>query len=116
MAFVRKVDVQAVLLEELVDVRDEVTFEATTEGLCDFNKEFAHFNVALVPEDFSFAIICTVNDHFLIGGHPDFVSLAVGKPLPDARTEFLEYARSEQATVKQFLLEIASRYDDSSQA
>lgn len=90
------------------DVGDEVRHwevPATTEGLLEFSKETSMFNFALVPEDGSFVILCTVDDYIIVAGESKFVEKAVGGDIAAARAGFRKFIFDKRHT------EIADRYE-----
>ncbi len=87
-----KTKLRAVLLEGLKEVRSHLEVEATKEGLLLFNRECAHFNFALLPEDQSFAVICTTDDYYLVAGSKKFVEIVTGKEVAEARSDFEVFA------------------------
>jgi len=103
---------RAVLLEKLKDVEDNVPVKATKEGLLAFNKQYGHFNCVLVPPDFSFAIVCSTDDYYLVAGRPDFVRSAFGVEISEASEKFAEFARNEawSAEDRARLLGVHARY------
>jgi hypothetical protein len=79
------------------DVNDhEAYYElpATKDALLAFNKRCCHFNYLITPIDEAFAILCTVDDYYLIAGSQRFVSHAVGGPVEGAWEAFNEFART----------------------
>jgi len=66
---------------------------ATCEGLREFSHRCGHFNYFLSPPGGSFAVLCTVEDHFLITGAPEIVQVALGKGIAEAWSDFLEFAQ-----------------------
>ncbi len=104
---------RAVSLEDLRHVRDALEVDVTEVGLLLFSRECAHFNFALVPEDYSFAVVCTTDDYFLVAGPRTFVELATGKRVPEARSDFDEFAAddswSDADRIR--LLGVSARYE-----
>lgn len=81
----------------------------TKEGLLDFSKECAGLNFILVPENMSFAILCTSENYNIFAGPSDFVEKAIGTNIAAARAKFREVASDEWWEGK--LLEIAEKYE-----
>lgn len=81
----------------------------TKEGLIDFSQECAGLNFILVPEDLSFAILCTSEDYNIFAGPLRFVESALGVDLSTARMKFREVA--SDAWWKGRLLEVANKYE-----
>lgn len=84
----------------------------TEEGLLSFSKECLGLSALLVPDDESFAILCTTDDHYVVAGPRSFVSIAVGGDIAAAREAFFSFA-SDTAwpdDVRSFLMNIASAY------
>jgi len=104
---------RAVLLEDLRDVMDHLEVDATEDGLVLFSRECAHFNFALLPEDRSFAVICTTNDYYLVAGSRRFVEAATGKEATEARSDFRRFACGDgwSAADKKQLVEVSRRYE-----
>jgi len=103
---------RAVLLEDLVGVGDDMEVDATEEGLLSFSREYAHFNFALLPEDYSFAVSCTTADYFLVAGPRSFVEIATGKKISQARSDFDTFADGDlwSDTDRARLLGVSARY------
>ncbi len=81
-------------------------------GLFDFSKKLGFLNFALVSEDVSFIILCTVEDYYLVAGQADFVTRAVGKRLQGARRDFFKFATAWKDDVMQkYLLSVYKRYE-----
>lgn len=109
-----KTKLRAVLLEELKEARNHLEVDATVEGLLLFSRECAHFNYALLPEDYSFAVICTTSDYFLVAGSRRFVKAATGKEIAAARSDFEEYASDDSwsDSDRARLVEVSRRYEE----
>lgn len=105
-------ELNAVLIENLKEVQPHFRFDATKEGLRGFNNSCAHFNYALVPDDCSFAIVCTTDDYYLLGGPLDVVESCLGRSIVEAREAFDAFSRSEEWTPEQrrMLQELSRRY------
>lgn len=104
---------RAVLLEHLREARDHLEVDATEQGLLLFDRECAHFNLALLPEDRSFAVICTTYDYYLVAGPRRFVEVATGKEVSEARSDFGRFARDDcwSAPDRERLVEVSQRYE-----
>ena len=102
---------RAVLLEDAKNVRNHLAVDVSQDGLLIFNRECAHFNYILLPENHSFAIVCTTDDYFLVAGPKEFVVTAIGTSIARAQVDFLEYATDESwpESVTSYLLEVAQR-------
>lgn len=103
----------------LAIVSDEVTqgtlvyrIPVEGEGLIGFSKECFGLNALLVPDDESFAILCTTEDHYVVAGPRSFVATAVGDDISAARDTFFSFAsdRAWPDDVRIFLVSIASFY------
>lgn len=83
------------------------------EGLLDFDTKCSHFNFALISEDVSFVVLCTVADYYLVAGQADFVTRAVGKSIQAARQDFFEFATDSawKDNDREYLLSICKRYE-----
>jgi hypothetical protein len=82
------------------------------EGLLDFDYQCALFNFALLSENISFVILCTVADYYLVAGQADFVTRAVGKSLQAARRDFLKFTTAWQDDVmRKYLRSVYKRYE-----
>jgi hypothetical protein len=78
----------AVLLEPLRGVPDASESDTSLDGLNMFNRDFAHFNVALYTPTPKAIVICTTDDYFVVAGTEKFVTLAVGGAISDAYARF----------------------------
>lgn len=97
------------MLEDL-QVPDLTVFPADRAGLVAFNREYGHFNCALLPGDRSFALVLTVDDYYLVAGDLDFVESAVGCSIERARSRFEAHAKHAWGGAdKVRLLDVASR-------
>lgn len=85
----------------------------TQEGLLDFGWECGGFNYILLPDDGSFAVLCTSEDYSVVAGPSDFVTKAVGSSIPTARKMFLRFADDplQQEPERSHLVEVAKRYE-----
>jgi len=90
-----KTKLLAVLIEKMEGVQEILEVIASKDGLLSFSRECAHFNYVLVPEDHSFAVICTTHDYYVIAGPRPFVELAVGKTISEVRAEFQRFAEDQ---------------------
>jgi len=85
----------------------------TSEALLEFSRRCGHFNYLLLGTDCRFAVLCTVDDYFLVAGPEQFVSVAVGGDIDAAREDFRAFAgdpeweEGQRAT----LIAVASQYD-----
>lgn len=84
--------VYGILLEGLEGVAPVVTVPATAQGLMDFSKKMAHFNVALMPGDASWVVALTTDDYFLVVGAKSFLKRAAGASVEEAYRQFHEFA------------------------
>lgn len=82
----------------------------TKEGLIDFSKECAGLNFVLIPENLSFAILCTSENYNIFAGPSDFVEKAVGTDIATARIKFREVASDEWWEGR--LLKVARKYEE----
>lgn len=105
----------AIATESLVAEPPGYRVPATGHGLREFSQRCGHFNYLLVPEDEEFAILCTVDDYYLVAGPENFVRCAVGGDIERAQREFQDFAGdpvwSEDA--RRNLLSIAAQYQTS---
>ena len=67
-------------------------FEISKENILILSSKFAHRNCVILPENFSFVILCTVEDYYLLCGTNNFVSIAVGGNILNAKKQFLDFA------------------------
>lgn len=93
---------------------EELCYEVRTtkEGLLDFSTQCFSLNYVLIPEDRSFAILCTSEDYYIVAGPRDFVTKAVGSSLETAREKFMQFATDQawpEAERKNFIA-VAERY------
>ena len=84
----------------------------TEEGLLGFSKECFGLNVLLAPYDEAYAILCTVDDHYVVVGPSNFVIEAVGGDISLARAEFLSFASDSlwPMKIREYLMNIAQTY------
>jgi hypothetical protein len=85
----------AILMEPLRNVEEALEFESSREGLLAFSRRCAHFSYVLSPEDFSFVVVCTTNDYYLVAGPRRFVEAALGNSVDEAWKRFHEFADDE---------------------
>jgi hypothetical protein len=64
----------------------------SSEGLLAFSKQCSHFNYIICPSNEFFAILCTVDDYFLVAGPESFVVDATGMSVSDAYRAFRDFA------------------------
>jgi hypothetical protein len=102
----------AILTDEITQGPFAYRMPVTEEGLRGFNRELFGLNSLLVPEEESCAILCTVDEVYLVAGPRPFVSAAVGGDIAKARRKFLSFASAEYwpADLRAFLTDVASRY------
>ena len=102
---------RAILLESLKGVGDHLAVDATAEGLLLFSRECAHFNYALLPENYSFAVVCTTREYFLVAGSKEFVETATGKRVVQALSDFEAFACDDSwsASDRSHLAEVLRR-------
>lgn len=84
----------AVPTEPLAEVPAAYSVVASPEGLLEFSRACAHFNFALVAQDLSGLVLCTVHDYYLVCGTPAFVRRGVGE-LREAWERFRRFAASD---------------------
>jgi len=101
-----------VFMKDLSNVPGLIQIECTVKGLLTFSHQYGHFGYLLVPEQYKFAILCTLDDYYLVAGPWKFVQLAVGKAIPQAREDFEVFAGDYRSSESQRarLLAIAHRY------
>ncbi len=68
------------------------SLDTSPQGLWEFSELCSHFNFVLIPADRSAAVLCTVNDYYLVAGPSAFVKPAVGGDIEAAWVQFREYA------------------------
>jgi len=102
----------AFFVEDVSDVDSHFQFEADCDGLRHFNLKCGHFNYAICPNDWSFLIVCTTNDYYLLAGKQEFVESALGTSISEGRKEFDEFASQDDWLESEKLVfrEIAARY------
>lgn len=83
---------------------------AEVEDLIDFNRKTRMFNFALVPQDGTFLVLCTVDDYFIFAGPGEFVRKACDGDLAAARKAFREYAHDASGAPEIRLQKIADLY------
>lgn len=93
----------AISLEPLENFPLFLEIFATKEGLQDFSWECGHFNFALLSENKTFLIICTVYDYFIIAGSREFVEISVGGDLDVAKKAFAEFAELDEMSKSRLL-------------
>src|SRR5438034_10996889 len=64
----------------------------TLDGLLEFSHETTALNFVLLPDDRSFAVLCTSEDYYIVAGPRNFVAKAVGTTIDTARKMFLRFA------------------------
>jgi hypothetical protein len=82
----------ALVVDDLLGGPMAYSVPVSEEGLLSFNREFSGLNSLLVPENESFAILCSVADYYLVAGQSGFVAAAVGGDIADARETFWRFA------------------------
>lgn len=88
-------EVNALLNEDLKNISRYLRVDVSKSGIQKFGKEYGSYNYVLVPDDLSFAIICTTYDYYLICGDRRFVECALGMRIPEAMEKFRDYASDE---------------------
>ena len=84
----------------------------TEEGLRELNGAIRDFYFVLLPEDRSWAIVCTKDDYYLVGGPVPFVLLALKTPIAQARRDFVGFAENTRhPQMRTGLLDVATRYE-----
>ncbi|MFM6348108.1 MAG: hypothetical protein ACKPFK_23645 [Dolichospermum sp.] len=88
--------------------------KTTKEGLLAFSWECGSFDFVIISEDKTFAIMCTVNDYYVVAGQRDFVTVAVGGSILEARQKFLHFIQDDswENKTKKHLLEVFHRYEN----
>jgi hypothetical protein len=99
----------AVATEPMDDDPHAYSVPATRDGLIDFSRTTAGLNFILIPQDLSFAVLCTSEDYNLYAGSRDFVELALGTDVDSARAQFREIAADEWWQGR--LLQVSERYE-----
>lgn len=104
----------AVATEPLLPTEMCYRVATTQEGLLEFSRVTGSLNYVLIPEDRSFAVLCTSEDYFIVAGPRDFVAKAVGTSIPTARKMFLRFADDPlwQEPERKHLITVAERYKD----
>lgn len=85
---------------------------AAKEGFLEFSHETTALNYVLLPEDRSFAVLCTSEDYYIVAGPRDFVTKAVGSSIETVREKFMQFATDQfwpEAERKNFIA-VAERY------
>jgi hypothetical protein len=84
----------------------------TEEGLRELNEAIQDFYFILLPEDRSWAVVCTKDDYYLVGGPLRFVLLALGTSIGEARADFVGFAESTRhQRMSSGLRDVAARYE-----
>jgi hypothetical protein len=84
----------------------------TEEGLRELNEAIRDFSFILLPEDRSWAVVCTKDDYYLVGGPLPFVLLALKTSIAQARVDFLGFAENTRhPKMRSGLLGVATRYE-----
>lgn len=79
------------------------------EDLREFNKECGPFRYLLTDEDRAWAISC--NEWYnLFAGKPELLEAMLGKPIEEARAEYLSFATALAKKPDEPLLEVAKHY------
>jgi len=102
----------SIITDEISQGHLTYRFPVTEDGLLSFSKECLGLNVLLVPDDESFAILCTADDYYVVAGPYSFVSSAVGGDIAAAREAFFFFASDAvwPDDVRSFLMNIALTY------
>jgi hypothetical protein len=98
----------AIAAEPLKNFPKYLSMGTKTDDLLAFSWECCDFNFLLTPESFSFAVLCTVYDYFIVSGTKLFVENAVGCTVSEAHTRFLEFADGDFESDR--LVAVAQRY------
>lgn len=85
----------------------------TQEAFLEFSRECFSLNYILIPEDKSFAVLCTSEDYYIVAGSQSFVTRAIGSSMITARKMFLRVVNdiTLSETERERLLAIAKRYE-----
>lgn len=85
----------------------------TQEDFLEFSHETTALNYALLPEDRSFAVLCTSEDYYIVAGPRDFVTKAVGTGIDTARKVFLKFADDQlwPESERKRLIAVAKKYE-----
>ena len=83
-------------------------FAPLMSGFLAFTDECATLNFAIVPEPFSFLVLCTSEDYNLYAAPLELLEVMLGSNIPDARAKFRAYA--DDPWWKGRLLAVAKRY------
>jgi len=103
----------AVLIDPLATEAEScIVTDANEEGLRKLNREISHLNYVLLPEDCSFALICTTDDYFLVAGQMRFVAKVLQTPIDQARQDFDVFLNNGTWVEGELdhLLDVADRY------
>jgi hypothetical protein len=86
---------------------------ATQEAFLAFSRECFSLNYVLIPEDRSFAVLCTSEDYYVVAGSQSFVTKAAGSGIDTARKMFLRAANdiTLPGADRERLLAVAKRYE-----
>jgi hypothetical protein len=90
----------AILLEPLRGVPEASETDTSLDGIRMFNRQFAHFNVALYTPSPKAIVICTTDDYFVIAGPEKFVTVAVGGSISEAYTRFAVFGAAAEWSEK----------------
>ncbi len=105
-------EVFAIATEALKEFPNYFLVATSKQGLLDFSHRCALFNFVLTPGSRSCAVLCTVYDYYLVAGPSEFVRIAVGGDIDEARRRFDEVAADPWWEGR--LARVADRYRGSS--
>ena len=87
--------------------------QISKKGLLEFSRETTALNYVLLPEDRGFAVLCTSEDYYIVGGPREFVTKAVGTSIDEARQMFLKFADDQfwPESERKRLIAVAQKYE-----
>jgi len=97
----------AMLTETLVGIEPMVAVPTTVEGLLEFSWLYGHFGWVLGATSPTWAVLCTVEDYYVIAGPKSFVMRALGESVDAGRTAFARFA---EQSGNPMLREVAAWY------
>jgi hypothetical protein len=106
------VDCLAIIADEVTEGPMVYRVPITEDGLASFSQECLGLNALLVPQDEAFAVLCTVDDYYLVAGQRNFVAAATGGDISKAREAFSSFANRPAwpDDMRRFLMNIATIY------
>lgn len=84
-------EVQVLLLDNLTDRDKGFRMSVSSDALLRLSLEYGSFNLLLLPQDESFAVLCSSEEFGVVAGPTAFCEMALGESLEDARRVFREF-------------------------